>query len=47
MKQVIAAGSRINGKHKIAVVAPADNGTGSKVLKAEWPREKTDGKKGK
>jgi len=47
VKQVIAVGSRINGVHKIAVVAPADNGTGSKVLKAKWPREKPDGKKRK
>ena len=46
MKQIVAVGSRIKGKHKIAVVAPADNETGKKVLKAEWPREKTDGKKG-
>ena len=47
MKEVIAVGGRIHGKYKIAVVAPADKGTGKKILKAEWPREKTDGKKGK
>lgn len=45
MKKLIVTGSRINGKYKITVLTPNVNGTGEKILKAEWPKEKKNDKK--